>query len=190
MLEIRFPLLPLILLIGLLILISGCQNMGNHNSKESITLPLIQGWHEGHKVYYITTDVSDPDLAVKMNAVYAPRLRDSLPTYPKPPGLKTVLERVYRFPETSNKSVFPSTPKPLGPKSEDKHYSPLWLLYEVRWNSGAQPRQLTSEEAILEAEEKQLVTITRTDIVVNCPIVKDETGASLEVAEPGSRRNW
>ncbi|OZG75355.1 hypothetical protein BTA51_02945 [Hahella sp. CCB-MM4] len=187
----RFPQQYPILLAALIFVLSGCQSLGQYNGgKETITLPLVQGWFEDQKVYYITTDVSDHDMAVKMNAVYAPRLRDALPSYPKPPGLKTAIERVYRFPGTNFKSVFPSAPEPFGPQSENTHYSPLWLLYEVHWNPGTAPHQLTSEEAILEAEEQQLVTIHRTDIVVNCPIVQDATGASLGIKSSDSKGSW
>ncbi|WP_020410125.1 DUF7482 domain-containing protein [Hahella ganghwensis] len=173
---------------GMSVFLLGCQMSAKSPMQpDSIQLPLIPGWYENRKVFYITTEASDQKMAARMNAIYAPRLQDALPNYPKPPGLKTVLERVYVFPETQYQSVFPSAPWPLGPENKDQHYSPIWLLYEVRWNPAAKPRQLTSEEAILQAEEKGLVSITRTDIIVNCPIVMDETGASLGIEASSGR---
>ncbi|WP_250655392.1 hypothetical protein [Alkalimarinus coralli] len=34
-----------------------------------------------------------------MGAKYAPMLYDAIPRYPKPPQVKTILERVYAFPK-------------------------------------------------------------------------------------------
>ena len=141
-------------------------------SKSTITLPLLLGWHEGKTVRYITTDVSDQAVAKAKNANYAPRLRDAVPKYPKPPQVKTVLERVYAFPnQEQTRSVFASVPEPLGYESQNSHYSPLWLMFVVTWKDPAKATELTSEEAILSAEDQGLVTIERTDIVLNCPVI-------------------
>jgi hypothetical protein len=137
-----------------------------------MSLPLLHGWHDDKDVLYITTDVSDRAIAKAKQANYVPRLRDAVPNYPKPPQVKTVLERVYAFPNgEQSKSVFASAPQPLGYLSEDRHYSPLWLMYVVVWKDPIQAQELTSEEAILSAEDQGLVTITRTDVVLNCPVV-------------------
>lgn len=149
-----------------------------HSSKdhgvqqETVSFPLLQGWHDGEEVLYITTDVSDRAIAKAKNANYAPRLRDAVPNYPKPPQVKTALERVYDFPNhEQDKGVFASVPKPLGPESRDRHYSPLWLMYTVVWNDPSKARELKSEEAIFVAEDQGLVTITRTNVVLNCPVI-------------------
>jgi hypothetical protein len=52
----------------------------------------------------------------------------------------------------------------------------------VRWNNRGHERALTSEEAILAAADRNEVTIERTDIVINCPIVWTAAGGVL----PGS----
>ncbi|ETI60754.1 DUF7482 domain-containing protein [Marinomonas profundimaris] len=146
---------------------------------ESIRLPLLHGWHDGKDVLYITTDVSDQTVAKAKNANYAPRLRDAVPNYPKPPQVKTVLERVYAFPNgEQSKSVFASVPEPLGYLSADRHYSPLWLMYVVVWKDPNKAQELTSEEAIFVAEDQGMVTIERTDIVLNCPVIPFVLGAS------------
>jgi len=138
----------------------------------SVSLPLLHGWHEGKEVLYITTDVSDQAVAKAKNANYAPRLRDAVPNYPKLPQVKTVLERVYAFPNQEQAwSVFASVPEPLGYESQDTHYSPLWLMYVVVWKDPSKATELTSEEAIFTAEDQGLVTIERTDVVLNCPVI-------------------
>ncbi|MEP0073860.1 MAG: hypothetical protein ABJE79_14255 [Marinomonas sp.] len=139
---------------------------------ETVSFPLLSAWYNGKEVFYITTDVSDREIAKLKNANYAPRLRDAVPNYPKPPHVKTVLERVYDFPNgEQDRGVFASVPTPLGPESLDPHYSPLWLRYVVVWNDPSQASELTSEEAIFVAEDQGLVTITRTNVVLNCPVI-------------------
>ncbi|RBP83746.1 hypothetical protein EBI01_10200 [Marinomonas rhizomae] len=155
--------------------LASCSNYSVKNTQaksDTVSLPLLHGWHDGEAVLYITTDVSDQAVAKAENANYAPRLRDAVPNYPKPPQVKTVLERVYAFPNgEQSKSVFASVPEPLGHLSQDRHYSPLWLMYVVVWKEPSKAKELTSEEAIFVAEDQGLVTIERTDIVLNCPII-------------------
>ena len=157
--------------VALTLLLSACSQQ--EVRREQVSLPLLVGWHNDETVFYITTDVSDRDVAKAKNANYAPRLTDAVPQYPKPPSVKTVLERVYGFPNGEQaRSVFASVPMPLGYESNDQHYSPLWLLYVVIWKNKAAAYALTSESAILDAQDKGLVTITRTNVVLNCPMVK------------------
>ena len=145
-----------------------------------ISLPAFTGWYDNTRVFYITTDISDAEMGRSTGANYAPRLRDAVPSYPKTPGELTVLERVYKFPAGKQDAVFASAPHPIGPSSQDVAYSPLWLLYTVKWLSptGKEPL-LTSELAILDAEEHGLVTVERTDIVINCPIVASTSAGQL-----------
>ena len=145
------------------------------DTPQQATLPMFTGWYEGQSVYYITTDVSDAKMAHKMGANYAPRLRDAIPHYPKPPQVKTAIERVYTFPNAEQqRNVFASMPQPIGAASLDRHYSPIWLVYQVAWLDAAHIRELTSEGDIYTAEAQGWVTITRTNIVVNCPIIGAE----------------
>ena len=45
------------------------------------------------------------------------------------------------------------------------------LMYVVVWKDPSKATELTSEEAVLTAEDQGLVTIERTDIVLNCPVI-------------------
>ncbi|MBR7888848.1 hypothetical protein J9B83_07805 [Marinomonas sp. A79] len=138
----------------------------------AIHFPLYHAWYNDQEILYITTDVSDQAIAIEKKANYAPRLRDALPRYPRSPGVKSALERVYAFPNQEQAwNVFPSAPQPLGPSSEDKQYSPLWLMYTVVWKDPSKARELRSEEAIFVAEDEGLVTVERTDVVLNCPVL-------------------
>ena len=48
---------------------------------------------------------------------------------------------------------------------------PLWGIVKVTWKAGATKRLLTSFAAIQQAKAAGQVTLARTSLVVNCPIV-------------------
>ena len=163
---------------GVVLLLSGCAASGGIRRPETISMPVSLGWYNGERVYYITTDITDPPMARGAGVNLALRMRDAIPTYPKPPEQKDVLERVYKFPNGEQDAVFASIPNPIGPLSSDAQYSPLWILYAVRI-VGGNSELLSSEEAILAAQDAGKVTVTRTAIVINCPIVGTERGGLL-----------
>jgi hypothetical protein len=151
--------------------LTGCITGSRAGSTLTAHLPAYAGWYNGHKVFYVTTDISDGDLSAQMRSNFAPRLRDGVPVYPKPPEVRTVLERVYKFADNTQDSIFASAPEPLGDQSKSGAYSPLWIVYKVRWVDPVHIHTLESEEAVLQAQDSNQVAIERTDVVVNCPIV-------------------
>jgi hypothetical protein len=150
---------------------------------ETISLPLIQGWFDGRRAYYVTTDISDAGMAGMMGANHVPRLANALPPEPKVPGTPSSTDRIYVFPNGEQANVLPSAPEPLGPGNKSNAYSPLWQLVNVTWNPGFSAGLLRSEQDVLEAEDAGRVTVEPTRIVVNCPVVRIEDdllrGASL-----------
>lgn len=150
-----------------------------------VQMPLEQGWFEGKTVFYITTDVSDAGVAKDKRANFAPRLVHALlpeaadkAARPRPSSV----DKVYAFTNFSQGSVFASAPKPMGYQNTESAYTPLWLMMTVTWKTGATPRALTSEEAVLDATEKGLVVLASTGVIVNCPIVhRGAEGALPEV---------
>jgi hypothetical protein len=160
-----------------LMLLPSCSSLRPNGPR--VTLPAIAGWYDGKRVYYVTTEITDPTMARNAGVTYAPRLEDAVPEYPKPPELRTVLERVYKFPGNEQDAVFASAPTPPGPESSDPAYSPLWLAYMVRWNDHSRPRALTSEQAIQAAADANEVSVERTSIVINCPIIWTASGGAL-----------
>ena len=160
--------------------VGACSELPGHPAQgATVTLPLLSAWYDGQKVYYVTTDVSDPAVARIMGANLTPRMSDGLPSYPKPPTQKTLIERVYNFTNSPQDKVFSSAPAPIGPASADKHYSPIWLAVNVTWAASAKQTTLTSEEEILQQEDAHMLTLQRTEILLNCPIVGSETGGFL-----------
>ncbi len=143
-------------------------------------LPLVRGFADGNEVLYITTEVSDEKLAN-----YLSNLTNSRVVYT--PALKYApaqsLANIYEFtngikgsgPEGFQPNIADSQPG-------DNNYSPLWKVNLVTWNDGITPRELTSEEDIVNAIKNKELTIKPTDIIVNCPFVQWKDG-SLKVRE-------
>ena len=135
-------------------------------------LPLQQAWFEDQAVLYVTTDVSDPQVARAKGANFAPLLAQALQDPAGRAGGRTgATARVYGFVNAGQPSVFASAPGPVGADNGSRSYSPLWQLAEVRWRQADQARELRSEEAVLAAAEQGLLTVTLTRVVLNCPIV-------------------
>ena len=143
------------------------------------TLPMYSAWFAGKRAYYITTDVSDRDVAQRMGANLTPRLTDGVPETPKPPELKTVLERVYATEDPNQAKIFASIPQPVGPASTNRAYSPLWRLVTFSWSKPGHKTLLRSEGELLEAEARGWVRLDVTDVVLNCPVVAIEGGTPL-----------
>lgn len=137
----------------------------------SVTLPLQTAWFDGRKVRYVTTDVSDADVALAKGANFVPRLRDLIVAAPGRPLRGVPVERVYSIDGFVQPTVFPSVPNPVGAGSTSRAYSPLWRMVKVVWQPGRTLRELRSEEAVLDAEERGDVKLVLTEVILNCPVV-------------------
>jgi hypothetical protein len=149
----------------------------------TVEFPVVSGWYEGREVQYITTDVSDQEIAKKKGVNFVPRLADAIPPLPHKPGQRSSVERIYSFTNFKQGGVLPSIPEPTGAGSTNKNYSPLWQMYAVTWLPGHEPHVLHSEEEVLTAADKGEVSIKQTNIVINCPVIFSEQGGAL----PGIR---
>lgn len=156
-------------------LLAACASPFFDVGRTETVLPLSRAWIDGRLVEYVTTDISDPGMAAMMGANYVPRLAEALRL---PPG-SSLLERVYKFPKEEQISVFQSAPSPVGAENKDKSYSPLWRVVQVTWAPAAQVRELKSEEALLDAEQKGELSLELTNIVINCPVTRAVGGPAL-----------
>src|SRR5262249_61338807 len=50
-------------------------------------------------------------------------------------------------------------------------YPPLWAITKVTWKTGVKPRLLTSYAAIEKAQAAHELALTKTTLIVNCPLV-------------------
>lgn|GEM_PF-1401315 len=145
------------------------------NSDAPITIPLIDGYYNGSKVFFIHTEVSDEKMAqmmtrmVNFQTLHVPELVNM--------SSEANASKVYVFtngvpgsgpygggPFMFQIDVFDSVPGQQG-------YSTLHVPYLVTWNEGAMPRVLISEEEILQAERNGELTVNKTGNVVNAPII-------------------
>jgi len=132
------------------------------------TLPVAVGWFNGEPCLYISTDASEPDVAAAFQANYAPALATA--TSPVP---------IYAVTNFAQGNIVPSAPTPAGPGNTSQGYSPLWQVNMVTWNDGVTPQLLRSERDVLAMQMAGNVTVTKTNIIVNCSIVWTQQGGAL-----------
>ncbi len=139
-----------------------------------VIMPMIDGYHKGDMVYFVHTEISDSAMADMMSKMI------NFPTL-YVPELKNIPEdqmaRVYVFtngvpgsepygggPFMFQIDVFDSIPG-------QAEYSQFRIPYLVTWNADAKPRILNSESKILKAESSGEITIEKSTIVVNAPMI-------------------
>ena len=149
------------------------QNMP-FNVDVPVIMPMIDGYYKGNKVYFVHTEVSDSAMAEMMSKMI------NFPTL-HVPELKNIPEdqmaRVYVFtngvpgsepygggPFMFQIDVFDSIPG-------QKEYSQFRIPYLVTWNNDTKPRILNSESAILKAKSDDKITIEKSNLVVNVPMI-------------------
>lgn len=120
-------------------------------------MPTYKGYYDGHKDTFLATDVSSKSQASAMHINYAPALKavKHLPPqyFIKGPAVRRQL------------SVFGSEPG-------ETDYNPLWVEYFVKWKSGAHKVLLVRDDQINTLVKKGDLTLRKTHIVLNSPIVK------------------
>lgn len=141
------------------------QTNGVFPESATATLPVVFCWYKGEVLFYIRTDTSDQATAQQQGLNYVPQLANVLTSSPK------AYDDIYTVTNFRQFNVVPSAPDPVGPNSADQDYQPLWQVSQVTWNTGSKPRTLRSEEEILAAAQGGEVTITKTNVVINCPII-------------------
>ncbi len=158
------------------LLVAGCASPLFDVGRTETVLPVSRAWVDGRIVEYVTTDISDLAMARMMGANHVPALASAVRS---PPG-QSLVERVYKFPNEEQISIFASAPSPVGAENQDRSYSPLWRVVLVRWNNPTLKRELTAEEDLLAAEENKELTLEITGIVVNCPVTRNASGQALK----------
>lgn len=183
----------LVLTLGLALVLTACAAPSPGTADPKAHLPLLRGWFDGEEVLYVTTDVSDPEVARAKDGNYAPRLVHALPrgagTQAQRPGEPSATDKVYAVTNHVQSSVFASAPSPVGHANTFSGYSPLWQMVTVTWLAGHTPRTLKSEEEVLAAVEQGAVQLQATRVVLNCPIVHRGSkgalpGVSVDATEP------
>jgi hypothetical protein len=133
------------------------------------TPPLIGGFFAGRPVTYLLTDVSTrKDAKALSKAIKFPvTFSAKLSTVPD-----RSLAKLYLFTNgVKGANPFGFQANVIDSVPGQGKYSPLWRVYAVRWNSGTGPRLLKSEQAILSAKAAGELTITKTPLIKNSPVL-------------------
>jgi len=179
-----------LLLIGLLIMLVSACALVQEKSAEPVTeefyerIPVIDGYYNGEKVWFIHPDVSNAEISEKLTRMI------SYKTLYVPQHAKAVdaskLAKLYVFTNgVDQKGVKPWGGGPFGYQldifdtiPDDEGYTSLRRPHLVTWNEDAKPRILKSEEALLEVEAAGELSIEETDFVVNVPILRWPGGST------------
>ncbi len=155
------------------------QQLITYEENPRVSLPLIICWHGGKKNLYIQTEASDAGVAAQMGVNYVPQLANAIDA---PGGAVDDIYVVTNSVQQDQYNILPSEPLPVGPKNADPNYTPLWRISQVTWNAGVKQVTITSEAQALKAQADGLVTIVKTRIVVNCPVIYTDAGGLLPKA--------
>jgi hypothetical protein len=126
-------------------------------SSQPVQQPSFQGYYDGHKDTYLSTDVSSKSGAIAMHINYSARI-----------GLVKGLPEIYLVQGRSAAgqiAVFGSQPG-------EPDYSPLWAETILTWKPGSKPVLITSDNQINKLEKTSGLTERPGNVVLNCPIIK------------------
>jgi len=157
------------------------------NPDVPITIPMIDGYYNGEKVYFIHTELSDEKMANMMTSmVNFPTLYTS--------DLENIsdedLGKFYVFtngiagtgpygggPFFFQIDIFDTVPNSDG-------YSEFRVPQLVTWNDDSTPRILTSVNELLDAETNGELSIQSADFVVHLPMIVWDSGMAEEIKKP------
>ena len=166
--------------------------MGDFMSKQMqfnvnvpITIPMIDGYYNGEKVFFIHTEFSTSDMAnaasmmINFPTLHASELQEIS---------SEETGKMYAFtngvpgtgpygggPFMFQIDIFDSIPG-------QPEYSQLRVVHLVTWNDGSTPRILTSVDELLQAQINDELTIQMTDIVVHAPMIIWNTDSQKQEA--------
>lgn len=131
--------------------------------------PLVRGLYEGEELFFIHTEASDPQVAQMLTEMMGPRVV----LLPKLAGApEELLANVYVFTNgVEGDGPFGFQPDVFDAVPGDEGYSPLRAVNLVTWQEGAEARVLGSAEEVQEAESAGEISIERSRVVVNMPVL-------------------
>lgn len=122
-----------------------------------VTVKMQQGWWNLGPAWYICTDTNDISFARWYNLTLSPKLSSAIPA---------ATRRVFIVtnPSATQLWLFDSAPG-------EAAYTPLWRVIYATWNPGATKRPLSHWSQVTDLAFEGKITLTTTNIVVNCPIL-------------------
>jgi hypothetical protein len=137
----------------------------------SINIPLAKGYEDGNEIFFIATDTSNELVAQQeteflgFNVNFSPLL-SQIP--------EASLSQAYVFTNgISGEGPFGFQIPVLSAKPGDSNYSPLLHVNTATWRDNSSAKILKSVQDIMDAEKNTDLTINKTGIVVNHPVIND-----------------
>lgn len=135
-------------------------------------VPPVRGYAAGEEVLFIHTEASDPEIA----EVLTEMMRSPVLVVPELAQVpEAALANVYVF----TNGVQPDAQGPLGFQADvfdappgTEGYSPLRAVSLVTWVNRGEAQVLESADAVLQAQDRRLVTIEQPGVVVNMPLTR------------------
>ena len=126
-------------------------------SATPIKQPSFQGYYDGHKDTYLSTDISSKAEAKAMHINYSASI-----------GKVKGLPEIYLVEGRSA----PGQLAVFGSQPGEPTYSPLWDETILTWKAGSKPVLITSDNQINKLEKTSGLSERPGNVVLNCPIVK------------------
>ncbi len=138
-----------------------------------VVIPLFKALYDGKGVLFIITEVSDKTMKDQIgNFTGSPVNYEPNLTKSQDIGQLWIFKNGVKGPGLMGfqTNVLNSIPG-------DPHYTPLWKVNLVEWkttgtNASTTPTILGSDNDIADAAKKGQITITTTNVVINCPVVQ------------------
>lgn len=135
----------------------------------SIVFPLSKGYVNGNLAFFIATDASNNQTAnsITENIGYKVNYAQSLSLVSE-----SAQQQGYEFLNgIKGEGAFGFQLGVASALPGDKGYSPIVKLNFVKWNDNATARELKSAQDVLNAQSNGELNITKTDILINSPVV-------------------
>jgi len=126
-------------------------------SATPIKQPSFQGYYDGHKDTYLSTDISSKAEAKAMHINYSASI-----------GQVKGLPEIYLVEGRSA----PGQLAVFGSQPGEPTYSPLWDETILTWKAGSKPVLITSDNQVNKLEKTSGLSERPGNVVLNCPIVK------------------
>src|SRR5918999_3080640 len=146
----------------------------------ALDIPLMEGYENGHEIFFIATDASDNETAAQITNETGFKVNFA-PILTQTP--KAARGQAYVFTNgIPGQGPFGFQLPVVNAKPGAQGYSPLLQLNMVEWNQGVATKEIKSVQEIMAAQQNGSLTVTKTDTIVNHPAIKWE-GGSLKIKQ-------
>ena len=142
-----------------------------------LDIPLMKGYENGHKIFFIATDTSDNKTAIQITNQTGFKVNFA-PLLAKTP--EAARGQAYVFANgIPGQGLLGFQLPVVSAKPGDEGYSPLLQLNVVKWNQGITAREIKSVQEIMAAQQNGSLTIAKTNTIVNHPAIKWDGGSLM-----------